>query len=61
MEPMRSIIIKNQGTIDKFIGDAIMAYWNAPLDVENHADMAVKASLEQLEALNELNRKFEKR
>ncbi|MCT7521433.1 adenylate/guanylate cyclase domain-containing protein [Aliarcobacter cryaerophilus] len=60
MEPMSSIIIKNQGTIDKFIGDAIMAYWNAPLDVENHADMAVKASLEQLEALNELNRKFEK-
>ena len=60
MEPMSSIIIKNQGTIDKFIGDAIMAYWNAPLDVENHADIAVKASLEQLEALNELNRKFEK-
>ncbi|MCT7518369.1 CHASE2 domain-containing protein [Aliarcobacter cryaerophilus] len=60
MEPMSSIIIKNQGTIDKFIGDAIMAYWNAPLDVENHADMAVKASLEQLEALNELNKKFEK-
>ncbi|MCT7492685.1 CHASE2 domain-containing protein [Aliarcobacter cryaerophilus] len=60
MEPMSSIIIKNQGTIDKFIGDAIMAYWNAPLDVENHADMAVKASLEQLEALNELNRKFVK-
>lgn len=60
MEPMSSIIIKNQGTIDKFIGDAIMAYWNAPLDVENHSDMAVKASLEQLEALNELNRKFEK-
>ncbi|AYJ80047.1 adenylate/guanylate cyclase domain-containing protein [Aliarcobacter cryaerophilus ATCC 43158] len=60
MEPMSSIIIKNQGTIDKFIGDAIMAYWNAPLDVENHADMAVKASLEQLVALDELNRKFVK-
>ncbi|PRM90321.1 adenylate/guanylate cyclase domain-containing protein [Aliarcobacter cryaerophilus] len=60
MEPMSTIIIKNQGTIDKFIGDAIMAYWNAPIDVENHADMAVKASLEQLEALDELNRKFVK-
>lgn len=60
MEPMSSIIIKNQGTIDKFIGDAIMAYWNAPIDVENHADMAVKASLEQLVALDELNRKFVK-
>lgn len=60
MEPMSTIIIKNQGTIDKFIGDAIMAYWNAPIDVENHADIAVKASLEQLEALDELNRKFVK-
>ncbi|MGJ0376379.1 CHASE2 domain-containing protein [Aliarcobacter cryaerophilus] len=60
MEPMSNIIIKNQGTIDKFIGDSIMAYWNAPLDVENHADIALKTSLEQLEALNELNRKFEK-
>ncbi|RXI25039.1 CHASE2 domain-containing protein [Aliarcobacter trophiarum] len=58
MEPMSSIIIKNQGTIDKFIGDAIMAYWNAPIDVENHADVAVKASLEQLIALDELNIKF---
>ena len=60
MEPMSTIIIKNQGTIDKFIGDAIMAYWNAPIDVENHADIAVKASLEQLEALDELNRRFVK-
>lgn len=60
MEPMSTIIIKNQGTIDKFIGDAIMAYWNAPIDVENHADMAVKTSLEQLEALDELNRRFVK-
>ncbi|MCT7447283.1 CHASE2 domain-containing protein [Aliarcobacter skirrowii] len=61
MEPMSNIIIKNQGTIDKFIGDSIMAYWNAPLDVENHADIALKASLGQLEALKELNKKFIKK
>lgn len=58
MEPMSNIIIKNQGTIDKYIGDSIMAYWNAPMDVENHADKAVQASLEQIESLKELNKKL---
>lgn len=55
MDPMTEIIIKTGGTVDKFIGDAIMAYWNAPLDVENHADKAVSASLEQLHRLKALN------
>jgi adenylate cyclase len=56
MDPMTEIIIKTEGTVDKFIGDAIMAYWNAPTDVLNHADKAVTASLEQLHALRELNK-----
>ena len=55
MTPMVDIIIKHKGTIDKFIGDAIMAYWNAPIDVENHADHAVQSALEQLTRLRELN------
>ena len=55
MEPMSNIIIKYDGTIDKYIGDAIMAYWNAPSNVENHADKAVLASLEQLAQLEKLN------
>lgn len=55
MEPMTEIIIEENGTIDKYIGDAIMAYWNAPIDVLNHADKAVVASLRQLHALQELN------
>jgi adenylate cyclase len=55
MEPMTKIIIEEDGTIDKYIGDAIMAYWNAPLDVKNHADRAVCASLRQLHHLKELN------
>ncbi|MEV9593491.1 adenylate/guanylate cyclase domain-containing protein [Aliarcobacter butzleri] len=55
MQPMSEIIIKYQGTIDKFIGDAIMAYWNAPIDIKNHCDLALKASLEQLEVLEKLN------
>lgn len=55
MEPMTEIIIEEHGTIDKYIGDAIMAYWNAPHDVENHADRAVIASLRQLYKLKDVN------
>ena len=55
MEPMTEIIISEHGTVDKYIGDAIMAYWNAPNDVENHADKAVIASLRQLYKLKEVN------
>jgi adenylate cyclase len=55
MEPMTEIIIDEDGTVDKYIGDAIMAYWNAPLDVKDHADRAVRASLRQLHKLKSLN------
>lgn len=55
MTPMVEIITKNQGTIDKFIGDAIMAYWNAPKQVANHADLALSSAIEQIERLKELN------
>jgi len=55
MDPMTEIIVKSGGTVDKFIGDAIMAYWNAPVDVQDHAEKAVIASLEQLHALRALN------
>lgn len=58
MEPMSNIITEYQGTIDKYIGDAIMAYWNAPANVKDHADKAVQASLIQLESLKELNKKL---
>jgi adenylate cyclase len=60
MEPMSDIIMQNEGTIDKFIGDAIMAYWNAPADVSNHQDKALKASLQQIKYLSVLNEKFAK-
>jgi adenylate cyclase len=45
---MATSIIDSHGTIDKFIGDAIMAYWNAPNHVEHHADKAVQSALHQL-------------
>ncbi len=57
MTPMVDIITSHKGTVDKFIGDAIMAYWNAPMPVKNHADEALKASIEQIKKLREINNK----
>lgn len=55
MDPMSQFIIHSGGTVDKFIGDAIMAYWNAPINIDNHADKAVSTALEQLHYLPKLN------
>ena len=43
---MTKIVLKNGGTVDKYMGDCIMAFWNAPIDCENHAEMAVRTSIE---------------
>lgn len=61
MTPMVEEITKRNGTVDKFIGDAIMAYWNAPNKVALHADLAVQTALIQLEKLNELNKRLDKK
>jgi adenylate cyclase len=55
LTPMTDIIMKNEGTIDKYMGDCIMAFWNAPLDCSNHKEMAVKSALEMIDKLKELN------
>ena len=52
---MTDIIIKNGGTIDKFMGDCIMAFWNAPIDDGQHEEHAVQAALEMQEELELLN------
>nr|MDA3834598.1 adenylate/guanylate cyclase domain-containing protein [Spirochaetales bacterium] len=51
---MSDIILEREGTVDKFIGDAIMAIWGAPLDVENQEVQAVSAALESIEMLDQL-------
>ena len=48
-------IVHEQGTIDKFMGDAVMAFWNAPADVEQHAKRACLAALSMRDALERLN------
>jgi adenylate cyclase len=55
MTPMVDNIVNHKGTIDKFIGDAIMAYWNAPIEVKNHADEGVQSGIEQIEMLSKIN------
>ena len=55
MTAMTAKIIENNGTLDKYIGDAQMAFWNAPLDDPNHAKNAVKTALQMMESLDEFN------
>jgi len=56
MTAMTSSILEENGTLDKYIGDAQMAFWNAPLDEPNHAKRAVKAALKMLGKLDEFNK-----
>lgn len=48
-------IRSNRGTIDKYMGDCVMAFWGAPVDTPEHAGLAVKTSLEMVQAVRELN------
>ena len=58
LDSMTKIILHNGGTIDKYMGDCIMAFWNAPLDCPNHADKAVKSAIEIRKKTEELNKQF---
>jgi adenylate cyclase len=55
MTAMTARIIENGGTLDKYIGDAQMAFWNAPLDDPDHAEHAVATALQMMESLDEFN------
>ena len=56
MTAMTAKIIENNGTLDKYIGDAQMAFWNAPLDDSNHAKNAVRTALQMMGSLDEFNK-----
>lgn len=57
LTPLSKAIMENRGTIDKYIGDAIMAFWNAPINDERHAYNACKAALDMQARLDALNKK----
>lgn len=56
---MVSVIFNRQGTLDKFVGDCVMAFWGAPLVQPNHAELACRAALEMMEGLEKLNQKWQ--
>ena len=58
MTPMTDLVMQKEGTIDKYIGDALMAIWGAPLDIENHAQLAIETAQEMEVKLAELNKEL---
>jgi len=58
LQAMTDIVFKYLGTLDKYVGDEIMAFWGAPIPQEDHAVLAARASVEMMRVLGELNRKW---
>ncbi len=58
LTPITKIIFDNQGTIDKYVGDMVMAFWGAPLDDPNHARQCVVAALEMQQKIADMQDEF---
>ena len=61
LDRMTKIVQNNGGTVDKYMGDCIMAFWNAPLECENHAQMAVKTSIECADETEKMKAEFKEK
>ena len=61
LDTMTKIILKHGGTIDRYMGDCIMAFWNAPLDCPDHANKAVITAMEILDAGKDLQKELEEK
>ena len=61
LTPMTRVIHTHRGTIDKYMGDAIMSFWGAPLHYPDHAKYAVETALKMTETLTELNKSFKEK
>ena len=58
LSAMTDILFRNLGTLDKYIGDAIMGFWGSPFPQQDHASCACRCALEMIASLEELNRKW---
>jgi adenylate cyclase len=58
LTPLSDSILRNRGTIDKYMGDAIMAFWNAPLAIADHAGHACRTAIDMAGRMQELNRRW---
>ncbi len=58
LQIMTDIVIHYDGTLDKYVGDEIMAFWGAPIPQDNHALLACRAAVEMIERLDEMNREW---
>ncbi len=58
LTPLSEIILSNRGTIDKYMGDAIMAFWNAPLDDADHAQHACQSAIAMVKRMKALNEEW---
>lgn len=58
LQAMTDIVIKYDGTLDKYVGDEIMAFWGAPVPQQNHALLACRAAIEMMTKLDEMNREW---
>jgi adenylate cyclase len=58
MGAMTDVVFDTQGTLDKYIGDAIVAFWGAPLPLDNHAQFAVEGAIKMIDLLPAINEEF---
>jgi len=61
LTPMTDLILQSKGVLDKYIGDAIMAFWGAPVSLPNHVDVACATALQMLVVLDKLRQDFPKK
>lgn len=59
LTPLTNVILSTNGTIDKYMGDCVMAFWNAPLEVKDHGPSACKAALGMVQAVKDVNKALE--
>ncbi len=58
LTPLTNVILSNKGTVDKYMGDCIMAFWNAPLEDDAHPYNACKSALLMLNEMDPLNERL---